>query len=96
MKNPSRRWVSAIEFDYHTSGLPRTLLTKMLRRCDRTIRDWQTGRRPIPAWTIETLKVYEYERQNAWQQMFELGPAPPPTSTWFHSHKARNKRNAAP
>ncbi|MCY0852704.1 hypothetical protein [Cupriavidus sp. D39] len=93
MNNPSRHWASAVEFDKHTSGLPRQSLCRVLRRCDRTIRDWQTGRRPIPAWTIDTLKVYEFERQRAWQEMFEIGPAVAEASTWFHSHKARNKRN---
>lgn len=93
MKNPSRRWVSSNEFDYHTSGLPRTLLIKLLQRCDRTIRDWQTGRRPIPAWTIDTLKVYEFKRQNAWQEMFEIGPALAQASTWFYQVEAKRKRN---
>ncbi|MGX0623367.1 hypothetical protein ACUXAV_006093 [Cupriavidus metallidurans] len=69
MKNPSRRWVSAIEFEKHASGLQRKHLVRLLRRCDRTIRDWQSGRRPIPAWTIDALKLHRYERQQAFQQM---------------------------
>lgn len=95
MKNPSRRWVSAVEFERHTSGLPRKFLCRLLRRCDRTIRDWQTGRRPIPAWTIETLKVYEFERTLAWQQIFEIGPCIGAANTWLYEAEAKIKRNRA-
>lgn len=70
MKNPSRRWVSAIEFEQHTAGLPRKFLCRLLRRCDRTIRDWQTGRRPIPAWTIDTLRMHEVEAIRAYREIF--------------------------
>lgn len=69
MKNPSRHWVSPIEFDKYTSGLPRKQLSRLLRRCDRTIRDWQTGRRPIPAWTIDTLRLHQIERNNMMDQL---------------------------
>lgn len=96
MQNSSRHWVSAVEFERHTSGLPRKTLTRLLRRCDRTIRDWQTGRRPIPAWAIDTLKVYEFERTLAWQQIFELGPAMPAAPTWFYEAPARRRRNGPP
>jgi len=70
MQNPSRRWVSAVEFEKHTSGLPRKHLCRLLRRCDRTIRDWQTGRRPIPSWTIDTLRLREFEALRIHQEMF--------------------------
>lgn len=70
MKNPSRRWVSANEFEMHTAGLPRKHLCRLLRRCDRTIRDWQTGRRPIPAWTLDTLRLREFEALKIHQEIF--------------------------
>lgn len=70
MHKPSRRWVSQVEFDRHTSGLPRKHLCSLLRRCDRTIRDWQAGRRPIPAWTIDTLRVHRLEITQAYREMF--------------------------
>lgn len=69
MKNPSRHWVNHAELDYYSSGLPRKILIRLLRRCDRTIRDWQARRRPVPAWAIETLKVRRYEGLLAWKQM---------------------------
>lgn len=70
MKKPSRRWVSQSEFEHYTSGLSRKYLTRLLRRCDRTIRDWQSGRRPIPAWTVDTMRVHRFEKEQAWIQMF--------------------------
>jgi len=70
MKNPSRHWVSTIEFEKLSSGLPRKTLARLLRRCDRTIRDWQTGRRPIPAWTVDTLRVHRLETTQAYSEMF--------------------------
>lgn len=71
MKNPSRRWISANEFEKHASGLPRKQLCRLLRRCDRTIRDWQSGRRPIPSWTVETLRLHKIEFDLVIQQIFE-------------------------
>lgn len=70
MKNPSRHWVSPIEFEKLSSGLPRKQLTRLLRRCDRTIRDWQAGRRPIPAWTVDTLRLHQLEVSQAYREMF--------------------------
>lgn len=74
MKNPSRRWVSPTEFDKYTSGLPRKHLSRLLRRCDRTIRDWQTGRRPIPAWTIDTLRMHGLDAIRAYREIFGSYP----------------------
>ncbi|SOZ97610.1 hypothetical protein CBM2626_A120007 [Cupriavidus taiwanensis] len=70
MKNPSRHWVSIVEFERHATGLPRKTLIRLLRRCDRTIRDWQAGRRPIPAWTIDTLRVHRLEVTQIYREMF--------------------------
>lgn len=69
MKNPSRRWVSQTEFDHFASALPRKHLARLLHRCDRTIRDWQSGRRPIPAWAVQTLKLHALEHELQMQQM---------------------------
>jgi len=75
MKNPSRRWVSAVEFEKHTAGLPRKHLCRLLRRCDRTVRDWQSGRRPIPAWTIDTLRMNSVDAIRAYRDIFGEYPA---------------------
>lgn len=74
MHTQSRRWVSTIEFEKLSSGLPRRHLSRLLQRCDRTIRDWQTGRRPIPAWTADTLRMYRLETRNAYREMFAHDP----------------------
>lgn len=76
MHKPSRRWVSITEFESLTSGLPRKHLCRLLRRCDRTIRDWQTGRRPIPAWTTDTLRMHRLETTAAYLEMFGSPPTP--------------------
>lgn len=74
MKDASRHWVSTIEFERLSSGLPRKQLVRLLRRCDRTIRDWQTGRRPIPAWTTDTLKLHRFETRKTYREMFGNDP----------------------
>lgn len=74
MKNPSRHWVSATEFERYASGLSRKHLSRLLRRCDRTIRDWQSGRRPIPAWTVQTLRLHQHETKLAYLNMFGVLP----------------------
>lgn len=74
MYKPSRRWVSITEFESLSSGLPRKYLCSLLRRCDRTIRDWQAGRRPIPAWTVQALRLHQLETTEAYRDMFGRPP----------------------
>lgn len=52
-----RRWANPIEFEYYSAGYPRKALCRLLRRCDRTVRDWCSGRRPVPAWAVEVLRL---------------------------------------
>jgi len=74
MQKSYRHWVSAVEFERHTSGLPRKHLMRLLRRCDRTIRDWQSGRRTIPAWTIHVLQLHRLETRRVYREMFGHDP----------------------
>lgn len=61
MKDPSRHWISAAEFDYWAKVYTIKVLSKKLRRTPRTIRDWQRGARPIPAWTVAVLRLEELD-----------------------------------
>lgn len=74
MKNPSRHWVTPIAFEHYSRGHSRAYLCRLLRRCDRTIRDWQSGRRPIPAWTIDALRMNRLETAQAYRDMFGTPP----------------------
>ncbi|MDB0570273.1 hypothetical protein LBW59_05715 [Ralstonia solanacearum] len=72
MKNKSKRWANPAEFQAYALGLPIKTLAKILQRTPRTINDWQTGARPIPAWAAELLRLRIVEKQ---MQLRQLGIA---------------------
>lgn len=74
MKDPSRHWMNAAEFEHLTSGIPRKYLCRMLRRCDRTLRDWQSGRRPVPLWVRDSLLIHRLETRRTFRDMFGQDP----------------------
>ena len=74
MKDPSRHWINSAEFEHLTSGIPRKYLCRMLRRCDRTLRDWQSGRRPVPLWVRDSLVIHRLETRRAFREMFGHDP----------------------
>ena len=61
MKNKTKRWAHPIEFEQHSLGLSLEQLARILQRTPRTVRDWQLGNRPIPAWAPELLRLRHAE-----------------------------------
>lgn len=72
MKNKMKRWANPAEFEAYSRGIPVKTLAKVLQRTPRTINDWQTGARPIPAWAAELLRLRIVEQQ---MQLRQLGIA---------------------
>ena len=69
MKNKTKRWANPIEFEQHSLGLPIEQLARILQRTPRTVRDWQLGNRPIPAWAPELLRLRHVEGQQYRRQL---------------------------
>lgn len=71
------RWASPAEFEYYAQGLKPEYLRKILRRGDRTLRDWRSGRRPIPMWAVGVLRLHFLETRQAFFEMTgKTAPAP--------------------
>lgn len=68
-KNPSRKWAAHSEWCYERQGLPITMLKRALKCTERTIRDWDTGSRPIPHWAPMVLRLSRYEKAVMLAQM---------------------------
>ena len=69
LKNASNRWGNANEFRYYCRGLPTRTIARMVRRTERTVRDWIKGHRPTPAWAVELVKLRELERKDVLRQI---------------------------
>ena len=69
MKNKTKRWAHPIEFEQHCLGVSLEQLSKILQRTPRTVRDWQLGNRPIPAWAPELLRLRHVEGQQYRRQL---------------------------
>ena len=72
-----RNWANPVEFEYYAMGLSDKVLCRLFGRCGRTVRDWRSGRRPIPSWTVEVLKleVLEY-REMLHRLRLDVPPLP--------------------
>lgn len=69
MKNPNRRYGKPGELAYYTIGWSRAELCRYLRRSERSVRDWLSGRSSVPWWVPEILRLNQLERQLRMQQM---------------------------
>lgn len=69
MRAPERRWANLAEFEHYAAGLSVRLLCALLHRCARTLRDWRSGRRPIPAWAVDTLRLHTLSTRETLRQM---------------------------
>lgn len=70
MHDRSKRWANPSEFDYWAKVYSTRELARRLRRTQRTIRDWLSGKRPIPAWAIEVLRLHELEAEAYRQRLY--------------------------
>jgi hypothetical protein len=69
LKNLYNRWGNANEFRYYCRGLPTRTIARMVRRTERTVRDWIKGHRPTPAWAVELVRLRELERHELLRQL---------------------------
>lgn len=69
MRYPNLRYGNPTEFAYYAMAWPGPRLARFLRRDERTVRDWLSGRRPVPWWVPEILRLKRMEAELRHQQM---------------------------
>lgn len=69
MRYPNLRYGNPNEFAYYVQGLPVKDVAKRLRRSERSIRNWLTGKEKMPWWIPELLRLQRMERNEQLRQM---------------------------
>jgi len=69
MRYPNLRYGNPAEMSHYAMGVPVAVLAKRLRRDERTVRDWLSGRRPVPWWVPEILRLKHMESDLRHRQM---------------------------
>ncbi len=76
MRFPNLRYGSPDEFRYYAMGIPPRALANRLRRDERTVKDWLSGKTKIPWWVPEILRLQDMEHQERVRQMgiYKIAP----------------------
>lgn len=69
MRYPNLRYGNPTEFAYYAMGVPLADLARRLRRDERTVRDWLSGRTRVPWWVPELLRLKRLEADLRHRQM---------------------------
>lgn len=75
MRYPNLRYGNPTEMAYYSMGIPLPDLARRLRRDQRTVRNWLTGRARVPWWVPEILRLKHMEADLRHRQM-GMGPLP--------------------
>lgn len=70
MRFPNLRYGNPTEFAYYAMGRTHAELARALRRDERTIRDWLSGRAKVPWWVPEIMRLKRLEAELRHRQMF--------------------------
>jgi hypothetical protein len=74
MRFPNLRYGNPTEFAYYAMGRTHADLARALRRDERTIRDWLSGRAKVPWWVPEIMRLKRLEADLRHRQMFWAVP----------------------
>ena len=77
MRYPNLRYGNPTEFAYYAMGVPLADLARRLRRDERTVRDWLSGRARVPWWVPEIMRLNRLEADLRHRQMFWAVPNKP-------------------
>ncbi|AVR96890.1 hypothetical protein [Pseudoduganella armeniaca] len=69
MRYPNKRYGNPTELAYYAMGVSLADLARRLRRDERTVRDWLSGRTRVPWWVPEILRLKRMEAELRHQQM---------------------------
>jgi hypothetical protein len=101
MRFPNLRYGNPTEFAYYAMGRSHAELARALRRDERTIRDWLSGRAKVPWWVPEIMRLKRMEMLDRQRQMFgaiaqrkdftRLGVVQPDTVIELHQRPQKEK-----
>jgi hypothetical protein len=74
VRYPNLRYGNPTEFAFYAVGVPLPDLARRLRRDERTVRDWLTGRTRVPWWVPEIMRLKRLEADLRHRQMFWCVP----------------------
>ena len=74
VRYPNSRYGNPAEFAYYATDIPLADLARRLRRDERTVRDWLTGRTRVPWWVPEIMRLKQLEADLRHRQMFGCVP----------------------
>jgi hypothetical protein len=70
MKQPNRRYGNPTEMAYYAFRYPSTKeLARSLRRSERSVKDWLSGRAKVPWWVPEIMRLKEMEHHDIVRQI---------------------------
>lgn len=69
MKYPNLRYGNPQELAHYAQFIPLPELARRLRRSDRSVRDWLTGRKKVPWWVPEIIRLQNMEHAERMRQM---------------------------
>jgi len=69
LRYPNLRYGNPTEMAYYAMGRPLADLARSLRRDERTVRDWLSGRTKVPWWVPEILRLRRMELDLRMRQM---------------------------
>ncbi|MFJ3046778.1 hypothetical protein ACIPEN_13190 [Herbaspirillum chlorophenolicum] len=69
MRYPNTRYGHHSEFEFWMQGHSIQVIAKRLKRSERSVHDWLTGKRKIPWWVPEILRLQHYEYYDRLRQM---------------------------
>jgi hypothetical protein len=74
LRYPNRRYGNPVEFEYYAlrygsgaAGIKE--VAKCLRRSERSVKDWMTGKKKVPWWVPEILRLKAMEH---WDQVYQM------------------------
>lgn len=76
MRFPNLRYGKPAELAHYAMGIPLDQLARTLRRDERTVRDWLSGKTRVPWWVPEYMRLRQMEQADIRRQMnmSALGP----------------------
>lgn len=69
MRYPNLRYGNPNELRYYAQAMPAAELARRLRRDERTVRDYLSGRQRVPWWIPELLRLQSMEHAERMRQM---------------------------
>lgn len=68
MRYPNLRYGNPTELAFYAAGIPIPKLARRLRRDERTVKDWLAGKRRVPWWVPEVLRLQHMEQADMYRQ----------------------------